>query len=117
MGSDPVQRNLISFQTNIQSKQDQDSSDQAITLSSFKQEDTQSQSEGASDHEAKSSLEDTWQDIIGLDLLGYKPEWASYQESRFDHYSSEITSLHGLDMEVDQLSDINSFHYFDDNNY
>ncbi|KAL8552373.1 hypothetical protein ACS0TY_001170 [Phlomoides rotata] len=108
--SDPVQRNLISFQTsNTQSKQDQDSPD-PIKLSSFKQEDTQS--EDAS-HEAKSSLEDTWQDYIGLDLLGYMPEWVPYQQevaSRFDHY------LHGLDMEVDQLSDINTFH-FDEINY
>lgn len=103
--SDPDDPNLISFRTSIPSKQDEDhqsnDSSKPLIISSVKQED--SLSEDAS-HESKSTLEDPWHDITGLDPLGYKPVWAPYQE--------EVESaLHGLDMEVDQLSDIENFNY------
>lgn len=93
-----------------------------MIISSVKQESKEdTQSDEDLSHDSKSTLEDPWQDIIGLEPLGYKPVWApnpilsSYQEevaSRF--HSCESTSLHGLDMEVNQLSDIDNFHYFDE---
>ncbi|KAH6790427.1 hypothetical protein C2S51_005433 [Perilla frutescens var. frutescens] len=110
MDSDP-DPNLISFETsNIPSKQADKDDDQSNNYNSskpplIKQEDSQLSDEDAS-HEAKSTLEDPWHDITtGLDPLGYKPAWAPYQEE------VESASLHGLDMEVDQLSDIENFNY------
>lgn len=107
--SEPLDPNLISFQTLKNQDEEDDhacnkSSSRPLVLSSVKQED--SMSDGAS-HEAGSTLEDPWQDITGLEPLGYKPLiWAPYQD--------EVeSSLHGLDMEVNQLSDILNFHYFD----
>lgn len=100
--SDPVDPTLISFQTSLPPRQDKE--DQRMITSSIKHED--SVSEDVS-HEAKSTLEDPWNEITGLEPLGYKPVWAPYQDE------VESTSLHGLDMEVDQLTDIQNFHYFD----
>lgn len=97
LNSDPIDPNLISFETSIPSKKPE-------MISSVKLEECLS--EGAS-HETKSTLEDPWHDITGLDPLGYKPVWAPYQDE------VESASLHGLDMEVDQLCDIPNFNYFD----
>ncbi|XP_057778452.1 WRKY DNA-binding transcription factor 70 isoform X2 [Salvia miltiorrhiza] len=98
VNSDPIDPNLISFQT---PKQDQIQSSKKLTVKC-----EECVSEGAS-NEAKSTLEDPWHDITGLDPLGYKPLWFPYQDE------VESASLHGLDMEVNQLFDIQNFHYFD----
>ncbi|PIN24823.1 hypothetical protein CDL12_02441 [Handroanthus impetiginosus] len=123
--SDPPEPNLISFQdnnnnNNIPSKQDDRNSQKpAINISPVvKQEDTQSDIQDLSD--AKPTL--PWQEIIGPETIGYKPEWApmrsSYQEEVVSGFHScESTSLHGLDMEVNQLGDIDNLHYFDDKMY
>ncbi|GFP89381.1 probable WRKY transcription factor 70 [Phtheirospermum japonicum] len=121
--SNPVEPNLISFETNIQSKQDQYSPNPMSSISQvkdeFKEDNARSDQDLGSD-EAKSTLQDPWQDFdhTGLESLGYKPEWApiasSYQDevgSGFDQ-SYEATSLHGLE-EVNQLGDIDYSWYFD----
>lgn len=109
LDSEPLDPNLISFQTLKNDQDDEDdhtckkNSSKPLILSSVKQEDSMSD---AASHEAKSTLEDPWHDITGLEPLGYKPYWAPYQD--------EVeSSLHGLDMEVNQLSDMVNFHYFD----
>lgn len=109
LDSEPLDPNLISFQTLKNDQDDEDdhtckkNSSKPLILSSVKQEDSMSD---AASHEAKSTLEDPWHDITGLEPLGYKPFWAPYQD--------EVeSSLHGLDMEVNQLSDMVNFHYFD----
>ncbi|XP_047944261.1 WRKY DNA-binding transcription factor 70-like [Salvia hispanica] len=109
--SDPIDANLISFQTNITLEQDQHcnhSSKKPLIVSSVKRE--QCVSEDTS-HEAKSTLEDPWNEITGLDTLGYKPVWTPYQDE------VESASLDGLHMEVNQLCGIQNFHYFDDHMY
>lgn len=108
--SDPVDPTLISFQTNIPLRQDKDdqlqrkNSSKPMIISSIKHED--SASEDVS-HEAKSTLEDPWHDITELEPLEYKPYWAPFQDE------VESTTLHGLDMEVNQLSGMQSLYYFD----
>ncbi|KAL0321752.1 UNVERIFIED_CONTAM: WRKY DNA-binding transcription factor 70 [Sesamum calycinum] len=92
--------------------------------------DNLSEDQDLSDDQAKSSLlQDPWQDIMGgLESSGYKPAaWtsmilsSSYQEevaSAGFHHSSDDQSagLHGLDLEVDQLGDIDNIlpNCFDD---
>ncbi|KAL1559365.1 WRKY transcription factor [Salvia divinorum] len=111
MDSDPIDQNLISFQTSTTSEQDQHcnhSSKKPLSISSVKSEECVS--EDAS-HEANSTLEDPWNDITGLDTLGYKPVWTPFQDE------VESASLHGVHMKFDQLCDIQNFHYFDDHMY
>ncbi|KAL1542049.1 WRKY transcription factor [Salvia divinorum] len=102
--SNPIDPHLISFQTSNPSEQDNhgqygnNSTKKPLVVSSVKLEECVS--EDAS-NEAKSTLEVPWHDITGLDY----DVWAPYQGE------VESASLHGLDMEVDQLSDIQNFHY------
>ncbi|KAG6415944.1 hypothetical protein SASPL_123364 [Salvia splendens] len=107
--SDLIDPNLISFQTSMTSEQDHQhcnhSSKIPLIISSVKREECVS--EDAS-HEAKSTLEDPWNDITGLDTF---PVWTPYQDE------VESASLDGLHMEVNQLCDIQNFHYFDDHMY
>ncbi|KAL0298262.1 UNVERIFIED_CONTAM: WRKY DNA-binding transcription factor 70 [Sesamum radiatum] len=126
--SDPIEPNLISFQA----PEAQDHTPPMIHT--VKQEsykgDNLSEDQDLSDDQAKSSLlQDPWQDIMGgLESSGYKPAaWtsmilsSSYQEevaSAGFHHSSDDQSagLHGLDLEVDQLGDIDNIlpNCFDD---
>ncbi|KAI3470972.1 hypothetical protein Pfo_027635 [Paulownia fortunei] len=109
--SDPVEPNLVSFQTNIPSKKDQYSTNPMINKEEYK-EDTQS--EDVSD--AKSLLDPWLQEIIGSECFGHKPMWApmmSYyqEEGASGFHSCGSTSLHGLDMDVNQLGEIDNFHF------
>ncbi|XP_042017629.1 WRKY DNA-binding transcription factor 70-like isoform X1 [Salvia splendens] len=107
LDSDPIDPNLISFQTSNPSEQDKhgqfciNSTKKPLVVSSVKREECVSEDVS---NEAKSTLEDPWHDITGLE---YEPVWAPYQDE------VESTTLHGLDMEVDQLCDIQNFKYFD----
>lgn len=103
--SDPIDPNLISFKTSITPEQDQHckhSSKKPLIISSVKRE------ECLSEDASKSTLEDPWNDITGLDTL---PVWTPYQDE------VESASLDGLHMKVNQFCGIQNFHYFDDHMY
>ncbi|KAL0303982.1 UNVERIFIED_CONTAM: WRKY DNA-binding transcription factor 70 [Sesamum radiatum] len=122
--SDPIEPNLISFQA----PEAQDHTPTNPMIHPVKQEsykgdnlsEDQDQDQDLSNDQAKSSLlQDPWQEFMGLESSGYKPVWtnmimsSSYQEevaSAGFHHSSDDQSagLHGLDLEVDQLSDIDN---------
>ncbi|KAL3653385.1 WRKY Transcription Factor [Castilleja foliolosa] len=109
---DHVDPNLISFEMNIQPKPDQYSPNPTSTISQAKEEIKEDNVGMDQDlvvfGEAKSTLNDPWQDIeIGLESSGYKPEWAHIENEvgpRFDQ-SHEATSLHGFE-EANELGDI-----------
>ncbi|KAK4433469.1 WRKY DNA-binding transcription factor 70 [Sesamum alatum] len=127
--SDLIESNLISFQA--PEAQDHAPRNPMIhTISpvkqeySYKEDNLSSEDQDLSDDQGKSSLlQDPWQEMImGLESSGYKPVWApcmisssSYQEEVasagfHQHHSSDDQSagLHGLDLEVDQLGDIDN---------
>ncbi|KAL0401074.1 UNVERIFIED_CONTAM: WRKY DNA-binding transcription factor 70 [Sesamum latifolium] len=119
---DPIEPNLISFQA----PEAQDHTPTNPMIHPVKQESykgdnlSEDQDQDLSDDQAKSSLlQDQWQEFMGLESSGYKPVWttmimsSSYQEevaSAGFHHSSDDQSagLHGLDLEVDQLADIDN---------
>ncbi|KAL3622036.1 hypothetical protein CASFOL_034232 [Castilleja foliolosa] len=120
--SDHEDLNLISFEANIQSKQDQYSPNPMSSISQVKEEfkevNNAQSDQNLGSNEAKSTLHDPWQDIdTELEPLGYKSTWTpivgSCQEnvgSGFDR-SYEATSLQGFE-EVNQLGNIDYSWYF-----
>ncbi|GER46592.1 WRKY DNA-binding protein 70 [Striga asiatica] len=99
--SDPTDPNLISFGSNdIQPKQDHHHSPISTIISQVEQENIKDRhaksddDQDLSSDEAKSTLQDPWQDINdGLESLGYKPE-------------CDFGSLHRLDEEFNEFDDI-----------
>ncbi|KAL3834742.1 hypothetical protein ACJIZ3_009478 [Penstemon smallii] len=84
---DPYEPNLICFQSKV-----------PIISQMKKEEDTQSE-------DAKSLVMDPWQDI----MVGSEPIWDPRTMMR-SYGEEEGSSLHGLDMEVNQFSNIDYFH-------
>ncbi|KAK6145709.1 hypothetical protein DH2020_022529 [Rehmannia glutinosa] len=99
VGSDPVEPNLLSFQTITQSKQDDHDKYSTNPILMIKKEDQSKEeaqiSEDVSD--AKSSV-DLWQEFIGSESFGFQ-------------YSCGPISLHELDMDVNQFGDLDTFHF------
>ncbi|KAK6121948.1 hypothetical protein DH2020_044302 [Rehmannia glutinosa] len=99
VGSDPVEPNLLSFQTITQSKQDdhdQNSTNNPIVMTE-KEDQSKEEAQISEDvSDAKSSV-DLLQEFIGSESFGF--------------HSCGPISLHGLDMDVNQFGDLDTFHF------